>query len=121
MGDGAYRLYVEGTARLDRGDPHGAVHALDAAVAQAPGHASLLEPLGRALFATSQIRRAQTAFEEALELDPSNDFAHFGLGRCFERQGRLADAAKHYRLAAALAHVGHYERALRRVEARLVS
>jgi tetratricopeptide (TPR) repeat protein len=119
-----YALYQQGRSRLADGNPHGAAAALEEALAQhaadhQPGKASLYEELGRAYFALSQIQRARAEFERALALDPSSDFAHFSIGRCYERQGRLGDAAKHYKLANALADRALYQAALARVLARL--
>jgi tetratricopeptide (TPR) repeat protein len=119
-----YALYQQGRSRLANGNPHGAAAALEEALAQQaadcqPQKASLHEALGRAYFASSQIQRARAEFERALALDPSSDFAHFSIGRCYERQGRLADAAKHYKIANALADQDVYQAALARVLVRL--
>lgn len=119
-----YALYQQGRSRLADGNPHGAAAVLEEALAQQaadrqPEKASLREVLGRAYFASSQIQRARAEFERALALDPSNDFAHFSIGRCYERQGRLEDAAKHYKIANALADQDVYQAALARVLVRL--
>jgi len=37
-----------------------------------------------------------------LELAPTDDYAHYGLGRALEKQGKDAEANGHYKLAAAL-------------------
>jgi tetratricopeptide (TPR) repeat protein len=117
-------LYQQGRRRLAEGNPHGAAAALEEALARQaaedqPEHASLHEALGRAYFASSQIQRARAEFERTLESDPSNDYAHYGIGRCYERQGRLADAAKHFKIANALADHDLYRAALARVLSRL--
>jgi tetratricopeptide (TPR) repeat protein len=119
-----YTLYQQGRTRLANGNPHGAAAALEEALAQQeangqPQKASLLEALGRAYFASSQIQRARAEFERALALDPSNDYAHYSIGRCYERQGRLGDAAKHFKIANALADNDLYAAALTRVLSRL--
>lgn len=116
-----YGLYRRGTALLEEGDPRGAIAALEEAVAAEPGRASLWEPLGRALFATAQLARARSAFERLLEIDPSDHFAHFGVGRCWERQGDVRRAATHYRIATALSPRADYADALRRVQLRLAA
>jgi Tfp pilus assembly protein PilF len=118
-GPDVYALYQQGHLRLRAGNPGGAAEAFEQAVAEAPAQASLHEALARAYFAASRIQPARAEFERTLEIDPTNDFAHFGLGRCYERQGRLADAAKHYKLACALADEESYREALGRVRRRL--
>ena len=37
-----------------------------------------------------------------LELSPVNDYAHYALGRCLEKQGRDREANVHYKLASSL-------------------
>lgn len=113
-----YELYQHGHERLRAGHPRAAVEVLELAVEREPQKASLHEALGRAYFATASLGRAQAAFERTLELDPSNDYAHFALGRCFERQGRTAEAAKHLKIALALKEHADYRAALERVQAR---
>jgi tetratricopeptide (TPR) repeat protein len=119
MSEETYTLYQQGCRRLQAGEPGAAAEALEQAVEQEPGKASLREALGRAYFAASRVQPARAEFERALEIDPTDDYAHFGVGRCFERQGRLADAAKHYKLACALVDEPTYREALDRVRRRL--
>jgi Tfp pilus assembly protein PilF len=114
-----YDLYQQGRSRLDRGNPGAAAEVLELAVEHEPESASLHETLGRAYFATARVRKARAEFERALDLDPSDAYAHFGVGRCHEREGALVDAAKHYKLACALTDRPEYATALRRVQDRL--
>ena len=37
-----------------------------------------------------------------LELSPADDYAHYALGRCLEKQGKSAEANGHYKLASSL-------------------
>ena len=37
-----------------------------------------------------------------LELSPADDYAHYALGRCLEKQGRTHEANGHYKLASSL-------------------
>jgi Tfp pilus assembly protein PilF len=114
-----YALYQQAQGHLDGGNASSAAEILELALEHEPGKASLHEALARAYFASSRVGRARAAFQTALELDPSNPYAHFGLGRCFEREGRLSDAAKHLKLAVAMADRVEYRQALDRVSARL--
>lgn len=122
-GDGSdelvWSLYEQGRARLQGGEPAAAAEVLELAVEREPQKASLREALGRAYYATSRVEPARVQFQSALDLDPSDDYAHFGLGCCLERQGRLPDAAKHFKLAVALSDRAEYRSALGRVLARL--
>lgn len=114
-----YALFQHGKEALAEGNAHGAVEVLELAVEEEPEKASLREALARAYFASARPSLARGEFEAALELDPKDDYAHFGVGRCLEREGHLQLAAGHYKLACALAEQPMYRTALERVEARL--
>jgi tetratricopeptide (TPR) repeat protein len=68
---------------------------------------------------SAQLNRAERAFLRVLELDPSDHYAHFALGRTLQRQGRLAEAKTQLRLAAAMNPLPEYQEALGEVSARL--
>ena len=114
-----YDRYRLGQAYVDAGDPLAAARVLEPAVDGGSTSAALWLVLAQAYFASSRLRLAQSAFERVVELDPSDDYARFGLGRALERQGRRAEALAQYRLAFALSPKPDYADALRRVEARL--
>lgn len=101
--EGAYELLQRGTALLAKRHVAQAAVVLVRAAAIEPGKGSILEPLGRAQFMTGQLERAVETFEALLEIDPSNHYAHYGLGRSLIRLGRLTQARVHLRLAVALA------------------
>jgi hypothetical protein len=47
-----------------------------------------------------------------------DDYAHFALGRCLEKQGRPQEAVGHYRMASVFVpHSQTYRRALEALEA----
>jgi Flp pilus assembly protein TadD len=58
--------------------------------------------IARAYFHSAQLGRAEQAFARLVEMDPTDDFARFAMGRTLERQNRQEEAAAHYRIAAAL-------------------
>jgi Flp pilus assembly protein TadD len=70
-------------------------------------------------FAAARLGPAQTAFERAVELDPTDAHARFGLGRTLERQSRHQDAFTQYHIAFTLSPDPDYDAARQRVEARL--
>jgi len=87
------------------------VIALEQAREVAPGHGSVREALGRAYYGAGRTSAA------ALEIDPSNDYAHFGLGLSLARGGERVQAVGHLRLAVAMRpEVDSYREALRRIE-----
>lgn len=101
--EGAYELLQRGAALLAKRHPAQAAVVLVRAAAIEPAKGSILEPLGRALFMSGQLERAVETFEALLEIDPSNHYAHYALGRSLIRLGRRAEGRTHLRLAVALA------------------
>jgi Flp pilus assembly protein TadD len=83
-------------------DPRGAVKLLDAVIAAHPENTAARLLRARAFFAAAQLRPAELEFTVVLEREPDNAYAHFALGRTYERQGRHDQARRHFRLAAAL-------------------
>jgi Flp pilus assembly protein TadD len=112
-----YELFRRGSELLAAGHAHQAVISLEQARDAAPGHGSVREALGRAYYGAGRTSAAEAEFAEALEIDPSNDYAHFGLGLCLARGGERTRAVGHLRLAVAMRpEVDTYRRALDRVE-----
>jgi tetratricopeptide (TPR) repeat protein len=93
------------------------VIALEQARDAAPRHGSVREALGRAYYGAGRPAAAGAEFAEAIEIDPTNDYAHFGLALCLARRGERTRALGHLRLAIAM-RPGNpaYRRALSRVE-----
>ncbi|MEJ2864986.1 tetratricopeptide repeat protein [Actinomycetospora flava] len=71
----------------------------------------------RAFLASAQFRRAEEGFLRVLELDPSDHYARFALGRTLQRQSRLAEARTQLRMAAAMDPRPEYQEALGEVSA----
>lgn len=99
---GAYEAFREGSNLLDRGDAHPAIVLLERARELEPDQGSIREALARAYFRTGRFADAAAEFARALELDPVNDYAHFGLGLCALRANDLEGARRNLRLAVAM-------------------
>lgn len=98
----AYRLYQQGRRHLADGMAAQATVALEKAKRREPAKASIREALGIAYFRIRRFSEAEQEFRAALDMSPVNDYAHYALGRCLERQGRRAEARGHYKLARSL-------------------
>ncbi|HSK26907.1 MAG TPA: tetratricopeptide repeat protein [Jiangellales bacterium] len=96
------------------GDPVGALRELTPLLDGDPAR-SVLELAGRAFFRSAQLGRAEETFGRLVELDPTDAYARFALGRTLERQSRRGEAATCYRLAVAMDPKGDYVDALDRV------
>jgi Flp pilus assembly protein TadD len=98
----AYDHFQEGRRRLKKGMPAQATVALEKAKRLEPQKASIREALGIAYFRLSRWQEAEAEFRAVLELSPTDDYAHYALGRALEKQGRQAEANGHYKLASSM-------------------
>jgi Flp pilus assembly protein TadD len=97
-----YRLFQQGRAHLQRGMAAQATVPLEKAKRREPRKASIREALGIAYFRIQRWAEAESEFRAMLELSPADDYAHYALGRCLEKQGRPTEANGHYKLARSL-------------------
>ena len=103
---------------IEGGHPHQAALLLDRAKLLEPEKGSIRETLARALYLAGRNERARREFAKALQIDPVNDYAHFGLALSCAKTGQRTRAIAHLKLALAM-RPGHeeYEKALRRLSA----
>jgi tetratricopeptide (TPR) repeat protein len=119
---GVYEWYQRGLQLLANGDPAAAALLLGRAAQAEPGSRSVLEALARAQYDAGRYQEAIASFTELIAVNPTDDYAQFGLGLAASRAGELRMAAEHLALAVAMRpDVGHYARALRGVRARRAS
>jgi Flp pilus assembly protein TadD len=97
-----YDLFQQGKAHLKDGRAAQATVALEKAKRRAPDQASIREALGIAYFRIRRYDEAADEFRAMLELAPNDDYAHYALGRCLEKQGRAHEANGHYKLASTM-------------------
>jgi Flp pilus assembly protein TadD len=95
----AYAAYQEGTRLLAGNNAHAAVIALERARSLEPAKGSVREALARAYFHTGRFAAAEEEFRAALDIEPVNDYAHFGVGVCRLRAGDRHGARGHLRQA----------------------
>jgi Flp pilus assembly protein TadD len=100
--EGAYELLQRALGLIARRHHAQATIVLERANRLEPRRGSILEPLGRCYFMTSQLERAVETFRLLLDVDPSNHYAHYALGRSLIRLGRRDEGRTHLRLAVAL-------------------
>ena len=116
---GVYEWYQRGLGLLDDGHPEAAATLLARASEAEPGSRSILEALARAQYDAGRYDDAVLSFTALTVVNPTDDYAQFGLGLAASRAGNLPLAAEHLALAVAMRpDLGHYARALRGVRAR---
>jgi Flp pilus assembly protein TadD len=119
MTEGTFESFRRAETLLSQRRPLEALRELAAVVEVAPDTPSVHLLAGRAYLGSAQFNRAERAFQRVLELDPSDHYAHFALGRTLQRQGRLTEAKTQLRLAVAMNPLPEYQEALGEVNARL--
>src|SRR6266511_3966862 len=74
-----------------------------------------LPVLGRALYLAGRTAQARREFAKAVQIDPVNDYAHFGLALSCARTGERTRAIAHLKLAIAMRPSDEYRQALARI------
>jgi Flp pilus assembly protein TadD len=97
-----YDLYQQGRTHLRKGRAAQATVALEKAKRREPEKASIREALGIAYLRIERYAEAEQEFRKVLELSPADHYAHYGLGRALEKQGREREANGHFKLASSL-------------------
>ena len=97
--------------------PLDALAALAPVLDAEPDSSSVQLLAGRAYLGSAQLRRAEQAFLRVLELDPTDHYARFALGKALQRQSRMAEAQTQLRLAVAMRPLPEYQEALGEVSA----
>ena len=97
-----YDLFQQGRSHLRKGRAAQATVALEKAKKREPDKASIREALGIAYFRIQRYDEAEREFRAMLELAPTDDYAHYALGRSLEKLGREQEANGHYKLASSL-------------------
>ncbi|AHH94175.1 Flp pilus assembly protein TadD [Kutzneria viridogrisea] len=119
MSDGTFEAFRRAEALIAGGRPLDALRELGPVLDAEPDLPSVLQLAGRAYLNSAQFHRAEQALRRLLELDPSDHYALFALGKTLQRTGRHAEAQTQLRLAVAMNPRPEYQEALGEVSARL--
>jgi predicted Zn-dependent protease len=114
-----FEAFRRAEALLGEHRPLDALRELRTVLEAAPDSPSVLLLAGRAYLGSAQLGRAETAFRKLLDLDPSDHYARFALGRTLHRQGRLAEAEAQLKMATAMNPLPEYHEALGELRARI--
>lgn len=98
----AYEDFYEGVTLLRNNRLEEAIEKLEKARRKEPGKGSIREALARAYFLSGDFQKAASEFKKAIEIDPTNHYAHFGYGLSMIRLGERALGIGHLKLARAM-------------------
>jgi Flp pilus assembly protein TadD len=118
-GTGAFEAFRKAESLIAQRRPLDALVVLGPVLDAEPDKPSVHLLAGRAYLGSAQLRRAEQAFLRVIELDPTDHYARFALGRTLQRLGRLPEAVTQLRMAAAMNPSPEYQEALGEVNARI--
>jgi len=118
-GPGTFEAFRKAESLVAQRRPLDALAALAPVLDAEPDKPSVHLLAGRAYLGSAQLRRAEQAFQRVIELDPTDHYARFALGRTLQRLGRFSEAQTQFRIAAAMHPVPEYQEALGEVSARI--
>ncbi|WP_199441279.1 tetratricopeptide repeat protein [Umezawaea beigongshangensis] len=119
MTDSTFEAFRRAEALLSQRRPLEALRELRQVLDVAPDAPSVQLLAGRAYLGSAQFTRAEDAFRKVLDLDPSDHYARFALGRTLQRQSRLPEALAQLRMAAVMNPSPEYQEALNELSARI--
>jgi Flp pilus assembly protein TadD len=118
-GAGTFEAFRKAESLVAQRRPLDALAALGPVLDAEPDKPSVHLLAGRAYLGSAQLRRAEAAFLRVIELDPTDHYARFALGRTLQRLGRFPEAQTQLRIAAAMHPIPEYQEALNEVTARI--
>jgi Flp pilus assembly protein TadD len=119
MTDSTFESFRKAEALMAQRRPLDALRELQPVLAEAGEAPSVQLLAGRAYLGSAQLNRAEEAFRKVLDLDPSDHYARFALGKTLQRLGRLTEALAQLRMAVAMNPSPEYQEALGEVKARM--
>ena len=100
--ENAYDLFMEGKKLADKNEHLKAIMLFEKASILEPLKGSIREALGLSYYNCGFYNSAKKHFKKALEIDLANDFAHFCMGLCLAKEGKLAACLGHLKIAWAM-------------------
>ena len=98
----AYELFIEGKKLTKDKDFLKAIMLLEKAKKLEPQKSSIREALAAAYYNCGFHESAKKNFLKAIDIDVTNDFAHYGLALCLIKEGKINTAFGHLKMAQAM-------------------
>lgn len=98
MGD-AYSLFIRAKESMEKKDFLNASILLEEAKEYEPGKGSIREALGICYYNMGFYGSSRKHFDKAIEIDATNDFAHYGMGLCLIKENKMSRALGYLKIA----------------------
>lgn len=95
----AYDLFMKAKKNMDEHDYLNASLLLEKAKEYEPEKGSIREALGICYFNMGFYKSSRNHFDKAIEIDATNDFAHYGMGLCLIKENRINRAIGYLKIA----------------------
>ncbi len=95
----AYNSFQKAKRLIEKGKFLEAAMLLEAAKSLEPKKGSIREALAISYYNCGLHRSAKKNFAIALDIDATNDFAHYGLGLCLLKEREIKKAVGHFKIA----------------------
>ncbi len=95
----AYNLFQEAKKLIEKGKFLEASMLLETAKSLEPKKGSIREALAVSYYNCGLHKPAKKNFAKVLEIDATNDFAHYGLGLCLLKEREINKAIGHFKIA----------------------
>ncbi len=90
--DNTYSLFVKGRKFMKKNDFLNASFLLEKARKLEPEKGSIREALAICYYNIGFYSSSMDHFNKAIQIDASNDFAHYGMGLCLIKENRVSRA-----------------------------
>jgi len=98
----AYYFFKKGKILSEKGKFLEAIMLLEKAKDSEPLKGSIREVLASSYYNCGLYKYAKRNFAQALKIDATNDFAHYGLALCLIKEKKLNRAVGHLKIASAM-------------------
>jgi tetratricopeptide (TPR) repeat protein len=97
--ENAYTLFRRAKNFIKKNDFLNASLLLERAMGQEPEKGSIREALAICYFNMGFYGSSKAHFNKAIQIDASNDFAHYGMGMCLVKEKSINRALGHFKIA----------------------
>jgi tetratricopeptide (TPR) repeat protein len=100
--ENTYDLFIQGKKLAKENEHLRAIMFFEKAKKLEPEKGSIREALAFSYYKCGLYTSAKENFSKAINIDAANDYAHYGLGLCLLKEGKINAALGHLKIALAM-------------------